>query len=180
VDFGSLVPHFLSLGPAWVRDQRAQHRPAGRVLTLQERKFLSPFFEEAILAKARITRVPVITNPPFYAPLLAAGLPIPLDFTQTSGITFDDTILLSELHSVPPAAQLPLLFHELVHVVQFAISGVEGFVSEYVNGWAENGYEYERIPLETQAYGLGARFSDHPTSHFSVQAEVAALFARVK
>jgi hypothetical protein len=180
MDFSSLVPHFLSLGPAWVRDQRTQHRAAGRILSLEERKVLSPFFEDSILEKARITRVPVITNPPFYAPLLAAGIPIPLDFTQTSGITFDDTILLSELHSVPPAAHLSLLFHELVHVVQFALSGVEDFVSRYVTGWAENDFEYERIPLEAQAYGLDARFSAQPGSHFSVQAEVAALLGRTK
>jgi len=177
VDLTTLIEYFIAEGPRWVRDQRSQHRSVGRALSVDEIRRLSPFFEEGILQEARVTRVPVITNPPFYAPLLAARIPIPLDFSQASGITFDDTILLAE-HSVPPAAQLPVLFHELVHVVQFSLAGIEGFVRRYVTGWAENGCVYESIPLEAQAYALGARFVAQPGFRFSVQDEVAGLIGR--
>ena len=175
MDLSSLLQLFLTEGPNWVRTQRAAHRSAGRPLSFEETSALASFFEPTILAKARLTNIPVIPNPPFYAPLLAQGIPIPLDFSQTSGITFDDTILLSDSVPVEPGAFLPLLFHELVHVVQFEVAGIEGFVSRYVIGWAENGFEYARIPAEAQAYSLDARFSANPGAPFSVRAEVATL-----
>lgn len=175
MDFSAILQLFINEGPRWVRSQRETHRPAGRTLSLEEQRTLSPFFEADILRKTRVTRVLEIPNPPFYAPLLAQGISIPLDFSKTSGITFGDTILLSELHPVEPDAQLALLFHELVHVVQFDLAGIEGFVSRYVIGWAQNGFAYERIPIEVQAYSLDARFSGQPDSHFSVRDEVATL-----
>ena len=145
------------------------------MLTPEETRILAPFFDQPIVEKARFVAVPTIPNPPFYAPLLAQGIPIPLDFSQTSGITFDDTVLLSASSPVEPAQALGLIFHELVHVVQFDLAGIEGFVSRYVLGWAQNGFAYERIPLEVQAYGLDARFSASPTQPFSVRSEVAVL-----
>jgi hypothetical protein len=174
-----LVRYFVSEGPKWVREQRAEHRPAGRSLFEHEKLALHPFFQEHILEKARITNVPVIPNPEFYAPLQAQGIPMPLDFSQTSGITFDDTILLSELHPVPPSEHLPLLFHELVHVVQFELAGIDDFVERYVMGWAQNGFAYESIPLEAQAYALDARFASQPHLAFSVNAEAAVLMRQI-
>jgi hypothetical protein len=175
VDPTSLLTLFLSEGPRWVHAQRTQHRSAGRTLTPEENRTFAPFFDQPILDKARFVTVPAIPNPPFYAPLVAQGIPIPLDFSQTSGITFDDTVLLSASRPVEPAQALALLFHELVHVVQFDVAGIDGFVSRYVQGWAQNGFAYERIPLEVQAYGLDARFSASPSQPFSVRTEVAAL-----
>lgn len=179
MDLNGLLQLFTDEGPGWVRQQRAEHRAAGRTLSVDERERVSHFFEEDVLEDVRITRVPVIANPPFFAPLFAAGIPIPLDFSQSSGITFDDTILLSDLHPVPSGEELSLVFHELVHVVQFGLAGVEAFVARYVAGWAANGFVYERIPLEAQAYALAARFSGQPALHFSVRAEVAALVGAV-
>src|SRR2546427_6609184 len=119
VDLHDLLQLFLREGPRWVREQQSAHRSLGRSLSADEKARLSPFFGQPVVEKARITTVPVIPNPDFYAQLQALGIPIPLDFSQTSGITFDDTILLSESHPVPQSEQLRLLFHELVHVVQF-------------------------------------------------------------
>jgi hypothetical protein len=93
-----------------------------------------------------------------------------------SAITFVDTILLSTRHPVPAADQMPLLFHELVHVEQYAELGVEEFVRRYVRGWVSNGLRYSAIPLERQAYELESRFrSGAPT--FSVSEEVKRQFA---
>jgi len=51
-----------------------------------------------------------------------------------------------------------LLFHELVHVVQYEKLGLEGFAAKYVRGFL-NGGSYEGIPLEMNAYELDARFA---------------------
>ena len=64
------------------------------------------------------------------------GVPPPLDFTTMEGITFVDTILVSDRKHPPDQPLAPLLFHELVHVVQYAMLGLPVFISRYVRGWA--------------------------------------------
>ena len=88
-----------------------------------------------------------------------------------SAITFVDTILLATTYSMPADDQVPLLFHELVHVVQYTELGVDEFVKRYVRGWASNGFQYSAIPLEIQAYQLEARFRSGVAA-FSVSDEV--------
>jgi hypothetical protein len=119
----------------------------------------------------RVAKVPGISNPDLYSIFLEQSLAIPLDFTHMSAITFVDTILMSERHPIAPAEELPVLFHELVHVVQYAELGLEEFVRRYVRGWASNGFQYSRIPLEVWAYELDARFRSGAPA-FSVAAEV--------
>ena len=60
-----------------------------------------------------------------------------------------------------------LLFHELVHAVQYAQLGATEFASRYVNGFIKGG-SYEKIPLEKNAYELEARFSKDKAAAFSV------------
>jgi hypothetical protein len=88
-----------------------------------------------------------------------------------AGITFIDTILIAR-SKVTPAGWEPLLFHECVHVVQYALLGLDRFVDDYVSGWAMNGRQYERIPLEAEAYQLQAAFTNKPDVAFSVEAAV--------
>jgi hypothetical protein len=64
-----------------------------------------------------------------------------------------------------------LLFHELVHVVQYAQLGSKEFSVRYVNGFIKSG-SYEGIPLEKQAHELDARFSADKNQPFSVAEEV--------
>ena len=119
----------------------------------------------------RVAKVPGISNPDLYSIFLEQSLAIPLDFTHMSAITVVDTILMSERHPIGPAEELLVLFHELVHVVQYAELGLEEFVRRYVRGWASNGFQYSRIPLEVWAYELDARFRSGAPA-FSVAAEV--------
>ncbi len=116
-------------------------------------------------------QVPLIQNPWFYDDLRKNDIPIPLDFTQMSGITFDDTIVISSTQSVGALWPL-LLFHELVHVVQFSILGVDEFVVRYVKGWADHGLKYETIPMEEDARALEQRFEAYPAEPFDVRVEV--------
>jgi hypothetical protein len=70
-----------------------------------------------------------------------------------------------------------LLFHELVHVVQYEKLGVPEFARKYVMGFLRGG-SYKAIPLEMNAYELGARFAAAPTKTFSVEAEVERWIRR--
>ncbi len=168
-----LITYLIDQAPRWVALQRDLHRPKGRQLSPKETQVLAPFFGLDTVDRARITAVSVIPNPDFYEVLAGQGVSIPLDFTLMSGITFLDTLLISEALPVAPTEWLRLLFHELVHMVQYQVLGVEEFIRRYVNGWARNGFRYETIPLEQNAYALDARFASSPSAVFSVQAEVA-------
>ena len=126
----------------------------------------------------KIANVPILENPPFYEELQAAGLPIPLDFSQMTGITLVDTVLISQVTVIPPDDWLPLIFHELVHVLQYQELGLERFVRMYVTGWAAVGGNYFDIPLERDAYQLDGMFRVAPTKPFDVLSDVRERLAR--
>ena len=64
-----------------------------------------------------------------------------------------------------------MLFHELVHVVQYAQMGVKEFAARYVNGFIQGG-SYEEIPLEKNAYTLEGQVQPNEKQPFSVDDEV--------
>lgn len=160
-----------------MQEQRERHRPDALALEPQERQVFVPFFEAELLDEVRFKSVPKVENPGFYRVLAAMGQPLPMDFTATHGITFGDTVLLSERYLRSGESRLSLLFHEMVHVVQYRLIGMEGFLRAYVTGWAENGFEYRAIPLERQAYDLQHRFEDNAAAAFSVRDEVTRRLA---
>jgi hypothetical protein len=94
----------------------------------------------------------------------AALLP---NFANMAAITYVDTVV----------SRLPftdrLLFHELVHAVQYQKLGLPTFAARYVTGFLTGG-SYEAIPLEMNAYELDARFAAAPAISFSVATEVQA------
>lgn len=92
----------------------------------------------------------------------AAALP---NFSVMAAVTLVDTVISRE-----PFTDR-LLFHELVHVVQYAKLGLQEFAAKYVRGFLSGG-SYEAIPLEMNAYQLDARFAAGPMKPFSVEAEV--------
>jgi hypothetical protein len=114
---------------AWIEAQRTVHRPAGGQLPPVAKDAVRGFFTQAVLDSARVAVLAVIPNPPFWEQARAAGLPVEVDFSIMEGLTLVDTILISQ--AVPPTDPLGLMFHELVHVVQYEIIGVE----EFCTGW---------------------------------------------
>lgn len=68
-----------------------------------------------------------------------------------------------------------LLFHELVHVVQYSLLGLDSFVEQYVLGWVQSGGTYEHIPLERLAFDLEGRYTSQAHVFFSVEVEVRRL-----
>ena len=167
-----LIQFLIENGRSWIEAQRNHHRPTARTLTDSEKAALRPFFEESILNLSWVKRVPVIENPGFYAELRAMGIPPPLDFTTMEGITFIDTVLISDREHPQHEPLASLLFHELIHVVQYALLGLPAFIDRYVRGWVEAGQDYDRIPLEQDAYALQRRFQQQPNQGFSVKSEV--------
>lgn len=154
----------------WIRAERNAHRPAATPLGPDARSLYESFFPATTLDRAGFTEVPIITDPPFLGQAAAFGLP-PIAFAEMAGITFDDTVLLS--HARMRRNDLPgLLFHELVHVVQYEILGVDEFARQYVEGYAANKFDYYRIPLEIAAYKLAQKFLAAPRDGFSVVAEL--------
>ena len=165
-----ILGDFVNEGTKWVRSQREALRPSSEELNAELRNRYSSYFSPSILDAARLCFAEIIPNPTFYATLEERGISIPLDFNQMEGITYDDTILVTE-QSSKTEFFVPLVFHELIHVVQYSRLGVDAFMKQYVHGWAGNNFDYYSIPLEKEAYLLQERFSNRET--FKVEEEIA-------
>ncbi len=156
---------------AYIEEQRQTYRRRAVSLSQNQKMVLRPFFPASTLDSTRAVLLAAegVSNPPFYGELMrmgfeAASLP---NFALMAGITFVDTVVSHE-----PFTDR-LLFHELVHVVQYEKLGLEGFAAKYVRGFL-NGGSYEAIPLERNAYELEERFAAAPTRPLSVETEVQA------
>ena len=153
-----MATHGLALvGNLWIRAQILRHWRASRPLRPGERVHLEAYFDEELLSQVRIREVRRVSRPWFVRPLALFGLKLDMDFRSAAGITFGDLVLISELgrgRALPAA----LLFHELIHVLQYRALGINGFALEYVDGWMTHGREYLSIPLEVEAYALEDRF----------------------
>jgi len=171
------LPKLRNTEIAWIVEQVAQYIQQkretyrGRAVPLDgnQRLAMQPFFPSSALDSARVLALvgERVGNPPFYAQLVQMGFsPADLpDFAHMAAITFVDTVVSHE-----PFTDR-LLFHELVHVVQYEKLGLEGFANKYVRGFLSGG-SYHGIPLEMNAYELDARFAGAPTKAFSVSDEV--------
>jgi hypothetical protein len=166
-----LVSFLTANGIRWVHDQRERYRAAAEPIPEYVRARLTPYFAQSTLDSARVIEVPEIANPPFFSAFTESGLPLPLDFRQMAGITFGDTILVASSHQVPGEPIESLMFHELVHVIQYSALGVDEFIRRYVIGWANAAFDYFRIPLEEDAYDLQGAF-ERNLAPISVEAEV--------
>ncbi len=161
---------------AWVEAQRDEHRPDGRRLTAEEKRRLAGFFPPEILEETRVKAVRRIDNPGFFAVYQEAGRPLPLDFSGAVGLALIDTILVARSVEVRGSPPLPLLFHELVHLVQYRRFGVDAYFERYVRSWADNDGRYRGIAFEQQAFRLQRRFRADPAATFSVWDEVERRF----
>ncbi len=142
----------------WIMLERSARVLYGRRISEEDREKLRPYFTSGIVDRTRVAFVDRIDNPPFYARLKAMGVANPIDFTEMLGITFVDFIVISKTIARKPEERLPILFHELVHVLQYRALGPRRFIEQYLGGWFKNGGKYSAIPLEKQAYALQAGF----------------------
>lgn len=174
MDMSQLMALLIAQGQKWIKEQREAFRPLGRALPDTAIAQFSLYFEERLLREVRLVTVPALENPGFleeYRSVFSEkAIPL-LDFTAMAGITFVDTIVLADrFASADPKA---VIFHELVHAVQYDLLGPEKFVELYLLGWINQGFNYAAIPLEMDAYELQNRYEADPTEPFQVEDEVS-------
>ena len=136
-----------------------------------EKAGVAAYFSGAELARVRVVvgdPLPV-ADVPFAGVIRRLGFDFP-SVGLTAAITFDD--LIASREPMEPS----LLFHELVHVVQYRLLGVNEFARLYVRGFLEE-RQYGSIPLERCAFELERRFVMEGRA-FSVEREVAAWIER--
>jgi hypothetical protein len=158
------IGQLVSLIAGYIAEQQKAFQPKARPIGAEERRPLQSFFPPDVLDGVRVVRGRA-PEPKFYALLRVMGIHNPPPFADMAGITFQDVVV-----HVEPLSQT-LLFHELVHVVQYKHLGLQGFADAYVRGFLKGG-SYEEISLEKQAYELEARFAAHPEATFSVDEDV--------
>ena len=166
-----LVSYLAENAGHWIESQRAQHRLHADLLPDTTRAALHGFFADETLDRTRIRRVPLIENPPFYKEFEDAGESVPLDFSIWAAITFGDVILISDTQvPLPPAHSV--VFHEMVHVVQYDVLGIHEFARRYVTPFVQNRFNYMTIPLETIAFDLQDRFERCRDKPFPAESEI--------
>lgn len=173
MDLNDFLSYLMTEGSSWILSRREILRPSSVTLSDEYRDRYAPYFRPETLDRVRYQFVDKIENPGFYDELSERGIDIPLDFSRMDGITFVDTISVSR-RNMRELDLTRLLFHESVHVAQYDHLGMERFISQYVHGWANNGFNYFAIPLEMQAYELERRFAWGEI--FSVEDVVAERF----
>jgi len=153
----------------YIETQRQNYRGQATPLTTNQKEVMVPFFPQSVLDSTRVVVLADqrVSNPSFYSSLFAMGFEpgsLP-NFKDMTAITFIDTVVFHE------PIENRILFHELVHVVQYEKLGLIQFAAKYVNGFLTGG-SYEAIPLERNAYELDAQFAKAPGSALSVEDEV--------
>lgn len=111
---------------------------------------LPRYFPADVLASAKVVYLDTLPLPA----LASMGLGDFAHFLQgdIDGITYLDTIYIKTSRKADPA----LLFHELIHVLQWRLLGPERFLAVYAEGLARSGYR--ESPLEDMAYRAEGRF----------------------
>jgi hypothetical protein len=162
-----MVTQLVVMVEDYVAGNRKKYASQAVPLTDEQGTAMQPFLSAAVLDSARLcvlcgTR---ISNPSMYAMAKMMGIHNLPDFADMTAITFVDVIVSHQEFTDA------LLFHELVHVTQFAQMDLKEFARRFVNGFIQGG-SYEEVPLEKQAHALESRFSQNAADAFSVDDEV--------
>jgi hypothetical protein len=171
MDFSKVPAGIVSQITAAVEDyilaSRTKYLSSAVALSPQQLAPLRPFFPAEVLENSRVLvlRGKRIQDPSFYSMAKMMGFRNLPSFSDVAAVTFVDVIVSHE--EFTPS----LLFHELVHAVQYLQLGAKQFSALYVNGFIKGG-SYDDIPLEKNAYELESRFSSGTNGAFSVSEEV--------
>ena len=163
----AMISQLATMVEEYITSSRNKFAPQAVPLTEAQRGAMQAFFPAEILDSARlcVLRGKRVPNPSMYSMAKMMGIRNLPDFSEMAAITFVDVVVSHEEFSDP------MLFHELVHVVQYAQMGVKEFSVSYVNGFIQGG-SYEEIPLEKSACTLEGRYSQNGRQPFSVDEEV--------
>lgn len=156
----------------FLTSERERHRPQSVAISAEQKETLRAYFRPELLERTRVRQLgnESLRNPDFYSAVRGMGIRNLPDLSRIEALTFVDVIVF-----VMPITT-KLLFHELVHAEQFRQMGALAFARRYANGFMQS-ETYEAIPLEIQAYGLGAHFEAEPNRPFAVEEEVGRWIA---
>lgn len=168
----AMVGQLSGMVEDFILSSRKKYGVAAVPLTAEQRSSMLPFFSAELLGQIRLLwlRGERVQDPPFYGMARMMGFKSLPSFADTAAVTFVDVIVSHEEFTDD------LLFHELVHAVQYAQLGTREFALRYVNGIV-NGASYEEIPLEKHARELEQRYSANKSQTFSVANEVKQAIA---
>jgi hypothetical protein len=163
----AMVSQLVTMVEDYINTSRKKYSLQAVPLTDAQRSSMRPFFSSAVLDSARLCMLQGthVSNPSMYPMAKIMGIRNLPDFAEMAAVTFVDVIVSQ--HEFTEA----LLFHELVHVVQYAQMGVKEFAGRFGSGFVEGG-SFEEIPLERFALALEARFNRNANEPFSVDDEV--------
>jgi len=164
----SQITQLVSNVAEFIEEQRRVHAGTSRSLSGAERKQFIVHFPLEVLDGVRLARVKHLQNPPFYTELEGLGFQNLPQFRRMAAVTFVDVIVAQDEFTSS------LLFHELVHVVQYKELGVQRFAELYVRGFLETG-EYLSIPLERVAYHLEGLFRLRPDLAIEVEKQATSF-----
>jgi hypothetical protein len=169
----AVVSQLASMVEDYISSSRKKYAPQAVPLTDAQRTAMQPFFSSAVLDSAWlcVLRGTRVSNPSMYAMAKMMGIRNLPDFAGMRAITFVDVIVSHEDFTDA------VLFHELVHVVQYSEMDMKEFATRFINGFIQGG-SYEEIPLEKMAHALESRFSQDATQAFSVDDEVRQSLER--
>jgi hypothetical protein len=149
----ALISQLTAAVESFILSNRKKYLSQAAPLEPERLVSLEPYFPVDILRNTRflVLKDSRIDDPPFYSMAKMMGVRNLPSFSDVAAVTFVDVVVSHEEWSES------LLFHELVHVVQYAQLGNKEFASRYVNGYIKGG-SYEEIPLEKNAVELEERF----------------------
>jgi hypothetical protein len=159
--------HAIECVAGYLRNQREQYLPMGRPTSGERRALMQRFFPNSLLERVLLVELAGcrIDNPPFYHEAKALGFVNLPEITHMASLTFDDVIVFHE--------QLTdrLLFHGLVHAVQFFLLGVDRYTELFVRSFLRMNSHF-LVPLEAHAFALDSKFAANGERSFSVEEEV--------
>lgn len=175
--FENFIPDISHKTETWILEQQLKHLPDARPLTDVEISGLSYYYDPELLRTVRLKSVHNMDSPPFYQGLKIQlkflKIRLDFDFKMVEAITFGNCIVIRE-----GLLTNDTLFHELVHVEQYAQLGTQRFANAYIRGLVNGGFKYENIPLEQIAFALTERRTRGDS--FSVRDELQTWLASRK
>ena len=160
-----LIGGLTYLAQGWIHSYSSAFSKLGQPLSEENTKELAAYFESDILREVRIIFLDQVKPFKVYTQLKLFSLKCLFQIWGLGGLTLHHCIFLRKgMASAAPQVLRSILFHELVHVVQYEILGVIGFLRSYLSHYRRT-REYFRIPHEQIAYSLQriyGRYRDEP------------------
>ena len=155
--YGHILPKAIEWLNMILNDYKSHVKPLNKLGFSR----IPEYFSKETLGAAKIVVVNKVPNMPLYSKWKIEELK---DFEngEYQGETYADTIFIQSGY-----LSEHLLFHELVHLIQWKQMGIEKFLIAY--GLEQIKYGYPKGPLEGMAYGLENAFKQTERS-FQVEA----------